>query len=129
MVGAAGINCKLNSRMYVQMLLSTTKGERALSPRADICWWPGGLLPADIVVQPGWFTTPPAPLPPGAGVGRRHSPDVIPTTLGIPDYQDFRAQEDLRHLLVPAWETQSQATPQSSRPWGLYQGKMGLGKG
>lgn len=122
MGSAAGINCKLNARMYVQMLPSTTKGERVHCPQGrDICWWPGGLLPVDIVVQPGQFT----PGGTGRGVGRCHSPDVSPTTPGIPDYQDFRAQEDLRPLLVPAWETQSQATPQSNRPWGLHQGMMG----
>lgn len=86
-----------------------------------------GVLPAGLVVRPGRF------FPGGTG-GRggtdgRHSPDVIPTTLGIPDYQDFRAQ-DLRHL-VPTWETVTGYTPKQ-QPWGLHQGAMpglGLGKG
>lgn len=69
-VGAAGINCKLNSRMYVQMLPSTTKGERAHCPQGrDVCWWPGGLLPVDIVVQPGWLTTPHTRTRPPEGRG------------------------------------------------------------
>lgn len=44
MGSAAGINCKLNARMYVQVLPSTTKGERgALSPGAGhllVAWEP-----------------------------------------------------------------------------------------
>lgn len=36
MVSTAGINCKLNARVYVQMLHSPI---RPLGP--DICWWPG----------------------------------------------------------------------------------------
>lgn len=43
-----------------------------------------------------------SPLEGRGGGGDRQTPlpDVILTTLGIPDYQDFRAQ-DLRLLLVP----------------------------
>lgn len=69
MGSAVGINCKLNARMYVQMLPSTTKGERAHCPQErDICWWPGSLLPVDIVVQPGQFT------PGGTGLGGGQTP-------------------------------------------------------
>lgn len=112
-VGATGINCKLNARVCTNAAQPKTPAWKrlsgALSQGQDICWW--GILRADIVVWPGRFTPNPR-YRAGAGAGRRHSPDVILITLGIPDYQDFRAQ-DLRHL-VPTWETQSQATPQSS---------------
>lgn len=56
MVSAAGINCKLNVSVYTNAA-QPNRGARAQCPQEQgICWWPGGVLPAHIVVQHGRFT-------------------------------------------------------------------------
>lgn len=116
MVSTAGVNCKLNARVYVQMLHS---------PRTRhllVAWGP---LPADTVVWPRLVH----PWRGGAeaGTGRRHSPMSFspPWVFLIIKISGLRTSD---FFWFPIWETQSQATPESSRPRGLLQGMMGLGK-
>lgn len=82
-------------------------------------------MPVDIVVRPGWFT------PGGAGHGRGQAAATPLMSFPPPWVFLMIKISGLRtsdFFWFPTWETQSQAIPQSSRPRGLHQGTMRLGK-